>query len=104
MTDEQLAYLPATELLELFKRRELSPVEVLEAQISRAERVEPKINAFTDTYFEQALDQARKAEGRPFLTINPEFGPIDPASEDPLADIWDVCLWMTERFRTRHSA
>ena len=59
--------------------------------------------------FEQWWDriiEARLAEGRPFLTINPEFGPppyqpIDPRSGEPLADIWDVCLWMTERFRAR---
>ena len=49
---------------------------------------------------------ARQSEGRPFLTINPEFGPppyqpIDPRTGEPLADIWDVCLWMTQRFRDR---
>lgn len=41
-----------------------------------------------------------------FLTINPEFGPVpyqptDPHSGEPLADIWEVCLWMTRRFRAR---
>lgn len=50
--------------------------------------------------------EARLAEGRPFLTVNPEFGPppyqpVDPKTDQPLADIWDVCLWMTERFRDR---
>lgn len=50
--------------------------------------------------------EARAAEGRPFLTINPEFGPpayqpVDPRTGEPLSDIWDVCLWMTERFRSR---
>ncbi len=49
--------------------------------------------------------EARAAEGRPFLTINPEFGPppYQPTDLDgkPLADVWDVCLWMTRRFRER---
>ncbi|NKB99303.1 MAG: TIM barrel protein [Pseudomonadales bacterium] len=50
--------------------------------------------------------EARHAESRPFLTINPEFGPppyqpVSPETEEPLADIGDVCLWMTERFRSR---
>jgi sugar phosphate isomerase/epimerase len=50
--------------------------------------------------------EARRAEGRAFLTINPEFGPptyqpIDPRTGEPLADIWEVCLWMTRRFRER---
>ena len=49
---------------------------------------------------------ARLAEGRPFLTINPEFGPppyqpVNPLDDAPLASIWDICLWMTERFRSR---
>jgi len=50
--------------------------------------------------------EARKREGRPFLTVNPEFGPpayqpFDPHTLQPLADIWDVCLWITQRFRER---
>jgi|TARA_B100000809_G_scaffold264589_2_gene320835 hypothetical protein len=49
---------------------------------------------------------ARLAEGRPFLTINPEFGPFtyqptDPATGKPHADIWEICLWITQRFRER---
>ena len=60
----ELCYLSATEALKLFRRRKLSPVELLEAQIARAEAVEPKINAFTDTYYEEALAKARKAEAK----------------------------------------
>ncbi len=64
MTDEDLCYLPAHEAVARFKARELSPVELLEAQIARTEIAEPVINAFSDTYFEDALEQARKAEAR----------------------------------------
>ncbi len=60
----ELCYLPAVEALKLFKRRKLSPVELLQAQIARAETAEPVINAFTETYYEEALAQARKAEAR----------------------------------------
>ncbi len=63
MTNE-LCYLPAAEALKRFRRRRLSPVEVLEAQIERAGAVGSKINAFTDTYFEAALAKAKKAEAR----------------------------------------
>lgn len=50
--------------------------------------------------------EARKAEGRPWLTINPEFGPftyqpIDPKTGEPHADIWEICLWICQRFKDR---
>lgn len=62
MTD--LVTLSATEAQALFRRRALSPVELTAALIARAETVEPLINAFTYTYFDQALEAARAAENR----------------------------------------
>ena len=62
MDDLDLCYLPGYKALELFRTRQLSPVDVVEAQIRRAEQVEGELNAFTDTYFYEALDQAREAE------------------------------------------
>ncbi len=59
---DDIYYLTATEALKLFSKRELSPVELLEAQIRRAAQVEPTINAFSDTYFEEAREQAKSAE------------------------------------------
>lgn len=64
MSDLELCYLSASEALRRFKSRELSPVELLEALIERAEQVEPQINAFAFTYYDEALDQARKAEAK----------------------------------------
>jgi len=62
MSDIELCYLSATEALSLFRSRKLSPVELLEALIARAEAVNPSINAFADTYFEEAMAKARAAE------------------------------------------
>jgi len=59
-----LPYLSAGEALGLFRERRLSPVDLLEALIERAERVEPIINAFADTYFEEAREAARRAAAR----------------------------------------
>ena len=59
-----LHYLPATEALRLFRARELSPVELVTAVIERAEAVEPVINAFAETFFDEALAAARAAEAR----------------------------------------
>lgn len=59
---EDLAYLPATEALRLFRNRELSPVELLTAVIARAEETEPQVNSHAEQTFEEALAQAKEAE------------------------------------------
>ncbi len=64
MADDELCYLGAVEAIARFKARTLSPVELMQAVIDRAEAVNPKINAFTFKYFDRALDQAKKAEAR----------------------------------------
>src|SRR5262245_35849487 len=64
MADEELCYLSAVEALGRFKARTLSPVELMRAVIARAEAVEPKINAFPMTHYDQALEEAKKAEAR----------------------------------------
>jgi amidase len=64
MSDPDLCYITAEAALARFRARTLSPVELMRALIARAEAVEPQINAFTYTYFDEALDQARQAEAR----------------------------------------
>jgi len=64
MADEELCYLSAVEAIARFKARTLSPVELMTAVIARAEAVNPRINAFTYTFFERALEAARKSEAR----------------------------------------
>jgi aspartyl-tRNA(Asn)/glutamyl-tRNA(Gln) amidotransferase subunit A len=59
-----LHYLSAAEALRSFRARELSPVELVQAVIDRAEKVEPTINAFAQTLYDEALEQARGAEAR----------------------------------------
>ena len=76
MADLDLCYMPASLALELFRSRKLSPVEVLQAQIARAEALEPQINAFSDTYFEEALVAASAAEARYMSSAGPA-GPLD---------------------------
>lgn len=59
-----LAYLGAGEALRLFRSRELSPAELLRAQIERTAQVNGAVNALTETLFDEALVQARQAEAR----------------------------------------
>jgi Asp-tRNA(Asn)/Glu-tRNA(Gln) amidotransferase A subunit family amidase len=62
MNDIDLCYLPATEALRHFRARELSPVELLQAQLARAQQIEPVVNAFCAMRVEAALSAARAAE------------------------------------------
>src|SRR6185312_11376372 len=56
--------LTATELLRLYRRRALSPVEVARNALARIERFQPRINAFVLVDEEGALAQARLSEAR----------------------------------------
>ncbi|MDB5526270.1 MAG: glutamyl-tRNA amidotransferase [Rhizobium sp.] len=58
----QLCFLPATELAARIGRREVSPVEVVEAYLKRIEARNPVINAYTLLLADQAMDAARAAE------------------------------------------
>ena len=60
-TDSDLAYIGACDAIRLFRSKELSPRELLEALIGRVEATEPALNAFAATYFDEALAQADAA-------------------------------------------
>jgi len=64
MSDLDLCYMPASEALKRFKAKKLSPVELMEAVIKRAEATKDKVNAFTNTHFDEAMDLAKKAEAK----------------------------------------
>ena len=59
-----IASLNAAELLRLYRRRELSPVEVARDALTRIERFEPRINAFVHVDAEGALAEASASETR----------------------------------------
>ncbi|MCX5515790.1 amidase [Kaistia algarum] len=58
----KLCFLPASELAARIKRRDLSPVEVVEAYLARIETRNPIVNAYTLVLADQARDAAREAE------------------------------------------
>lgn len=61
---EEIAYLPASALIEAYRSGTLSPVEVARATLERIEAVNPRINAFTTVSAELAMAQAEAAEQR----------------------------------------
>ncbi|TCO57220.1 amidase [Actinocrispum wychmicini] len=87
MTD--LAYLPATEAIGMFRSGELAPIDLMQAVVQRAQASEPVVNAFTDLYFEDALNQARAAgeryargDARPLEGV-----PVAIKEEQPIAGL-----------------
>jgi amidase len=62
MEATDIAYMSASDLAQKIRRRELSPVEVVETTITRIERRNPSLNALIYLDFEGARREARKAE------------------------------------------
>ena len=60
-TDE-LCFTSAVELSHHIRRRELSPVELIQAVLDRISTVDPLVNAYVTVCSETALEQARSAE------------------------------------------
>ena len=63
MTDD-IAFLPATELLARYRAKTLSPVEVVETALRRLETYEGALNAFVLYDPESAMAAARASEAR----------------------------------------
>lgn len=81
----KLCYMPATEQLAKFRAKELSPVDVLKAQLARSQAVEEKLNNFIAFYPEESLEAASASEAR---YAKGEFLPLDGitcATKDELA-------------------
>jgi hypothetical protein len=60
-----------------------------------------------DAYWD-AIRDAHIARGEQVITVDPEFGPPGymhtlPYTQQPVADLWDICQWMTDRIRKRWS-
>jgi amidase len=74
MTGMDLAYATASELAQRIRRRELSPVEVMDATIERIEARNPSLNALVYVAYDEARADARDAEAA--LMRGGELGPL----------------------------
>jgi len=101
-SDESIYYLTASEAIRLFKAKTLSPVELMRAVIARAEDVNPKLNAFTATFYDRALEQARKAE----IAYARDEGSVRPLEGIPIVikDLHPVAGEITKLLRLRWEA
>ncbi len=64
-----------SELAELLARKKVSPVEVAEASLARAEALNPKLNAFIKLTPERAMAEARASQARHMA--GKALGPLD---------------------------
>ncbi|MBI4507590.1 MAG: amidase [Chloroflexi bacterium] len=62
MNERELCWMTAAELGERIARRDVSPVEVIDAYLARAERLNPHLNSFLTVLAEPARAAARHAE------------------------------------------
>lgn len=71
MSADSLAFTPAWELAGLIRRRELSPIELVDLFLDRIDRLNPRLNAYLTVTADLAREEARRAEG-----MSPEGRPL----------------------------
>jgi amidase len=74
MSDRDLCFLPAVELLRLIRERQVSCREVMEAHLERIERTNPRLNAIVTLLPEKALEGANEADRK--LAAGESVGPL----------------------------
>ncbi|UCG55110.1 MAG: amidase, partial [Dehalococcoidia bacterium] len=74
MESLEICYMPAVEMAQAIKSRKLSPVEIMDAVLSRIERLNPKVNAYCTLLAESARKQAGEAEN--IVMKGEELGPL----------------------------
>jgi Asp-tRNA(Asn)/Glu-tRNA(Gln) amidotransferase A subunit family amidase len=58
----EVTFLPAASMAEQIRKKNLSPIELLKAHLTRIEKLNPKLNAFVQIDAEGARRQAEQAE------------------------------------------
>ncbi|MGH7323981.1 MAG: amidase [Candidatus Rokuibacteriota bacterium] len=77
MAKDELCWLGATELAPLYRKKKVSPVEVVDAVLDRIAKLNPKLNAFVTLTADSARRQAKAAEralARRSATLGPLHG------------------------------
>ena len=74
MPDQNLAYRSATDLLNLIKSKQVSPVEVTELFLQRIEDIDHQLNSFLLVTHDIAIEQAKAAENA--IMRGDDLGPL----------------------------
>ena len=75
MANDELCWMPASQMAGLIRRRKLSPVEVIGAVLDRIAKIDPKLNAFVTLTAEKARREAKAAE-RALTRKGATLGPL----------------------------
>ncbi len=97
MTLQDLPALTMAELQPLLRRREVSPVEVVEALRARINDLDPKIGAYLSLDFEGALHAAKTAD------VNLPLGGIPIAIKDNINVLDQPCTCASRMLRNYHA-
>jgi aspartyl-tRNA(Asn)/glutamyl-tRNA(Gln) amidotransferase subunit A len=74
MEQTDLCFTSASQLAGLIQSREISPVELMEALLSRIEHLQPQINAFSTVCTDKAMEASRSAESE--IVRGKSVGPL----------------------------
>tara|TARA_B100000676_G_C18089911_1_gene858632 strand:+ start:3399 stop:4844 length:1446 start_codon:yes stop_codon:yes gene_type:complete len=73
-TDRELGFTPTYELRKMIRSKDISPVELTESHIRRADELDPKLGIFITRISDMAMDAAREAEDA--VVRGDELGPL----------------------------
>ena len=74
MANQDLLKLTISEIAPMIRTGEVSPVELTEAALAQADRLQPTLNSFITILRDQAMDQAREQEAA--LARGEYLGPL----------------------------
>ncbi|MEE8413281.1 MAG: amidase family protein, partial [Dehalococcoidales bacterium] len=74
MDNKEICFMSVVEMREAIKTKRLSPVEIMDAILSRIERLNPEVNAYCTLLAESARKQAKEAET--MVMKGKELGPL----------------------------
>jgi aspartyl-tRNA(Asn)/glutamyl-tRNA(Gln) amidotransferase subunit A len=67
----EIAYMPAVEMAAAIREKKLSPVDVVDAVLTRIDKLNPKLNAYCTLLAEDARKQAKEAENLVMKGVKP---------------------------------
>lgn len=72
--NDEICRMEAVELRDRIRRKDLSPVEVVDAVLDRMEKLEPTLHAFSTPTPDRAREEARRVEAE--ISAGNEVGPL----------------------------